>query len=262
MAGEAKTGDFMLSTATVMVGPLAKLMDLNPTEHSIGLVKNFQISSEPAYTELTQGVKNSLVASVLTSNVVRASMEAYEFTSKNLNFGLGLDGSGVVEQTASGTVDGAITGDGIIVALDVQTGEGASFTAGDYITIDINGDDNVVVRKVLSVATDTLTLTNAFATGQNIPDAAPVTKVNKIAVGSKEEQPYMASKVVGKLANGEQIVLLLPKLRIVRGFNLAFSSDDFGNLPFEFTIYDQIAADPFYTEFGGSTGESARIFRK
>ena len=41
MAGEAKTDSFMLGAATVMIGAMADLYDLNPTDHSIGLVKNF-----------------------------------------------------------------------------------------------------------------------------------------------------------------------------------------------------------------------------
>ena len=74
MAGLAKTDAFMLGDATVMIGAMADLLTLNTVEHSIGLVKEFMVKSEPGYTELTQGVKNTVVASVMTSNKVSATM--------------------------------------------------------------------------------------------------------------------------------------------------------------------------------------------
>ena len=77
MAGEAKTNAFMLGTATVMLGAQADLFDLNPTEHSIGLVKNFNLQVDQTYTELTQGVQNQIVFSVRTGNKVMNTMEAY-----------------------------------------------------------------------------------------------------------------------------------------------------------------------------------------
>lgn len=258
MAGTAKTNAFMLGSATVMMGKPEDLFDLNPADHSVGLVKNFSMQSEPSYSELTQGVKNTIVASVMTNNAVRCSMEVYEFTAANLAWGLGLDGTGKAAIDVASTVAAEVTGDGTVNAIDVAAGDGTNFAADDFITIDINGDDNVLIRKVVSVNVDTLTLDKAFATGVTIPAGATVRKVNHIGVGSKEEQPFLAAKVVGKIYDGSQMSILIPKLRIVRGFNLAFSTDDYGNLPFEFTIFDLANTDPFYTDFGG---DSARIFK-
>lgn len=256
MAGTAKTNDFMLGTATVMIGTPEQLHDLNPTEHSIGLVKNFSITSEPGYTELTQGVKNTIVASVMTSNPVRCSMEAYEFTAKNLSYALGIDGAEDVEAfTTTTTVATPVDGDASpavsVLAVTLATG----IIAGDTIMIVAGEDDHVVIRKVVSVASNNITVNHALP---DIGAGAVVRKVNVIDVGSKDDQPYYAAKIAGILASGEKVVIEIPKLRIVRGFNMAFATDNFGNLPIEFTVYDLVSTDTLFGEFGGA---SAKIYK-
>lgn len=257
MAGLAKTNNFMLGTATVMLGPLADLADLNPADHSIGLVKNFTITSDPAYTELTQGVKNTIVHSILTSNPVRCTMEAYEYTAKNLAYALGLAGdfTAVTEQS---TLASAITaGSPAPTTFTVASGDGADFDAGDYVMIQSNALDDFVIRKIASISTDTITVTKTFE--KTIPSGSKVLKVQSLGIGSKTEQDYYAAKVTGKLVDETPVAILIPKVRIVRGFNLSFASDDYANMPLEFTVYDQVTTDPFYTEFGG---DAARLFRQ
>lgn len=249
MAGEAKTTEFMLGTATVMIGAQADLMDLTPAGHSIGLVKNVTITAEPTYTELTQGVKNSIVYSVMTQNAVRASMEVYEYTAKNLNYALGLDGSGYTPSAVASTTAGVTTTSATSITVDV--GDGALFSVGDWIMIPLS-EDNIIVRKITSIAIDALTFVGA--TTQEIP-AGTVVKVSKtVDVGSKDNQPFMACKIVGVTAEGEPITILFPKVRIVNGFNLAFTTDDFGNMPFEMTIYDLASTDAFYADFANRNG--------
>lgn len=247
MAGTALTDNFLIQTATVMLGLSADLMDLDPVTHSMGLVKNFTISSEPSLTELTQGLTNNVVDSVVTGNPVRASMEVYEYTSKNLSYSLGLAGSAAVAaQTVSNSTASATTANSTTLPLTLATG----FAAGDYIMIKMNSDDNVITRRIVSIATNTLTLDKAIV--PIVPISTPVTKVNMIQGGSTASPGYFSCKVVGKLTNGEPIVLLLPKVRIVKGFALAFSTENYGNLPIELSIYDQVATDPFYAQFSGA----------
>jgi len=252
MPGLAKTDDFMLGTATVMIGPQADLFDLGPDE-SIGLVKNFSLSSDPSYTDLTQGVKNTLVYSVLTQNTVRASMETYEFTSQNIAYGLGLAGT-YTKNTVESTVASEVTSGS---DFDVAAADGANFAVDDVVMILNDSEDDFVIRKITAIATDTITVNVAF--GQTIAAGAKVIKVSELGVGSKTEQPFYSAKIAGKLANGEPIVMLLPKVRIVQGFNVSFSSDDYGNMPFEFSIYDLVSTDPNYAYFGG---DSAKIIRQ
>lgn len=257
MAGLAKTQAFMLGTATVMVGPQSALFDLNETAHSIGLVKNFALTAEPSYTDLTQGVKNTIVFSVLTGNPVRASMEAYEFTAKNLAYGLGIDGSAMASFSTETTVSTGITGNDGTPVVSVVVADAAAISVGQYIILrNLSSDDRVTVRKVTGKTGNTLTVDPGFKAGLNFPVGSRVSAVNVVGVGSKAEQPFLSAKIVGVVADGTPMVILIPKIRVQRGFNLNFSTENYGNMPFEFTVYDLVATDPFYTEFNG---DSARI---
>lgn len=251
MSGIAKTNKFMLASATVMIGATEDLYDLNPVDHSIGLVKNFSMTSEPGYVELTQGVKGDIVDSVMTSNPVRATMEVYEYTAKNLSYGLGIEGaSNVVSQTVNTTVDGVVAASPASNTLDVDDATGLS--VGDRIMIKVDDIDNFVIRKITSISTNTIEVDQNLPA---IPDAAEVHKINAIDVGSKSDQPYYAAKIAGKFSNNEEVVIHIPKLRIMRGFNMAFSTEDYGNLPFEFTLYDLVATDTFYNDFKNRKAE-------
>lgn len=255
MAGLALTDNFLLSTATVMLGNQSELNDLNPADHSIGLVKNFTISSEPSYTELMQGVKGDIVWSEMTANPVRASMEVFEYTAANLAYATGQDGGSFTTQTVNTTVSTGVPASPAQNTLVVASAAG--ITTGKTILIDKNGNDDFVIRKVTNVSTNTLTL------DADLPAIASGTKVyvvNPIDLGSKTNQPFFAAKIAGKLVNGERVVALLPKIRITKGFNLAFITNDYGNLPFEFSVYDLVATDPAYAQFGSGNAKG-RIYR-
>jgi hypothetical protein len=250
MAGEAKTSAFMLGAATVMIGTPDKLFDLNPVDHSIGLVKNFRVTGEPSYTDLTQGVKNQVVYSVMTGNVVRASMEAFEYTGRNISYSLGLEGGTVVAQTVATALSAPASVSDVTVTVTSETG----FAVDDYVMIQDGTDDKVYVRKLTAVTVGVLTFAQALP--KAIASGATVKLSNVIGIGSKTEQPYLAAKIVGTLADKTEVVVLCPKIRITNGFSLGFTTEGFDNLPYEFSFYDQIASDPFYSEF---SGEQAKL---
>ena len=254
MAGLAKTNNFMLSTATIMIGATADLYDLNPTDHSIGLVKNFTVSSEPGYVELMQGVKGSIVHSTMTTNPVKASMEMFEYTAKNIAYSLGLDGSSKVTQTINSTVATLVPASPAQNTIVLASGTG--FTAGKIVLIEVDTDENFVIRTVTNLSSNTITVDRDLPA---ISVGAKVYVVNSVDIGSKDDQPFFAVKAAGKLANGDPIVVLLPKVRIIKGFNLAFISNDYANLPIELQIYDLVSDDTFYSDF---TNANSRIFKR
>jgi hypothetical protein len=94
MPGESKTTEFLLSQATIMVGPQAKVFELTPALHGIGLVKNVQVTADIGFVELTQGLANQTVSSVNNMINTKISAEVYEYTARNLAYGAGLDASG------------------------------------------------------------------------------------------------------------------------------------------------------------------------
>jgi hypothetical protein len=254
MAGEAKTTNFMLGTASVLIGPMASVWNLTPTLNAIGLVKNFTMTAEPSYTELRQGVKNTLAHSIMTSNTVKANMEVYEYTGANLSYSLGLDGSGVVAQTVSNNTSALTTTSASTVFTFATAGEANAFNVGDYVIIQNGSDDQAWVRKVSAKSTAgpyTITVSQALPNIAAFPIGTNVRKVSAVDIGSKLEQPFFSAQILGNLADGSEVRLILPKIRITNGFTLGFTTDNYGNLPFEFTVYDLVSSDALYADFAG-----------
>jgi hypothetical protein len=252
MAGEAKTTQVLLSTATLMIGSSANVMSLDPVTNSIGLVKNLRVQTDMSFTELTQGVTNQVMMSVQTKLDAKISCEVYEYTAGNLAYGAGLDGSTLSSATATYTLNADITGGSGTVAL--TAGQGVNFTANSWVVLqDQTAPDRIHVGKVQSVATDTLTLTTAtqVPAGKTFSKATTIVyKVNKVDVGSNVAQPTFGVKAVGILpATGEPVALIFPKVKITKGLDLSFESNNFSNMPFEFTPYVPVPADPFYSDF-------------
>lgn len=255
MAGNAKTNKFMLSTATVMLGPLADLHKLNPMEHSIGLVKNFQLTGEAQYTELTQGIRNAVVMSVRTGEGLKTSCEVYEFTAKNIAYAAGIDASGttfdVVEEMSALSAEAIGAADDIVLAVAPTT----AIAAGDYLFIQKGQDDYVHVVKVASYDNGTKTVTFAagfeIPTGMTFPVGSRVGRLKRIDVGVAQTQPDLACKVTGILPkDNTPFTILLPKVKITRGLGISFASDNFSNMPFEMQPYQMVTTDPFYAEYG------------
>jgi hypothetical protein len=256
MPGLARTDKMLLSTATVMIGALADLHKLNTIEHSVGLVKNVNLSLDPQYVELGQGITNDIVMSVKNADGVKLSMEVYEFSLRNLAYAAGLDGSTVAYDTiaVNHVTNAAPTTTAVKIASNVAT----SYAVGDYIYLQNGDSDHVHIGKVLSsVFTTETTLT--MAAGFEIPAAyafatgTKVGKVKKISIGGDTNQPEVAAKIVGLLPKTNQpLTILLPKVKVTRGLSLSFQSDNFSNMPFELSPYAGIPGDPFYNEYGST----------
>jgi len=257
MAGEAKTNAFMLGTATVMLGDRVDLFDFTPANHSIGLVKNFNLTVDQSYTDLGQGLTNQTVFSVKTGSKIMATMEAYEYTGKNLTYALGMEGFNAGD---------AITASSSIIGTPTPTTTGFTMSAalvglavGDYIKIQTGNNDQVLVRKVATITSAALTFVDPLPA---IPaEGATVSKMNVIPLGSSTacEDTFVAAKIVGTLADCSEVVLLLPKVKVTKGFNMAFNSNDFQNLPLELTVYDLLADDAHYAAFAEFGNASAML---
>lgn len=259
MAGEAKTNAFMLGTATVMLGAQADLFDLNPTEHSIGLVKNFNLQVDQTYTELTQGVQNQIVFSVRTGNKVMGTMEAYEYTGANLTYALGQEGYNAGDAvTLSATVMTTPTPTVNSFTLTAPAA-GLGIIPGSYIKIQTGSNDQIMIRKVLTTSGSDVVVDTDLPAAPAV--GATVSEMNVIGLGSNScaESTFIAAKIVGTLADCSEVVLLLPKVKVTKGFALAFNSGDFQNLPLELTVYDLLPTDPHYAAFSEFGNASAML---
>lgn len=252
MAGNAQTTQVLLSTATMMVGPMADLLTLNPAEHSLGLVKNVTISTDPEFRDLTQGLLNDIVMSVKVGDGSRISMEVYEYTLRNFAYAAGLDGSNVSYDPITQTYPTTVAPTGTTVTL--AAAPVPALVSGDYIYIQAGDTDQVHVAKVDSVAAGVITLATGWAipAGMTFPAASRVGKVRAIDIGAQTPTVNLSAKITGFIdpTKNTPVTIMLPKIRITRGFNLAFTTDNYGNMPFEIQPYAQIPTDPMFAEFG------------
>jgi len=257
---EAKSNKFMLGVATVMIGPRAELYDLNPDTHSVGLVKNFTSEASKSRTDLTGGRTNEIIFTMTTGSTTRATFEMYEYTAKNMSYALGLSGASLVPTT----------GDPWVLTA-VSTGTAGAFTLvatvpatlqtivnGGFVMVRQPSNNNILLAKVVD------------ATGQSTGDidiqldpsftgslaiGTVISAVNVLEIGSTEGDTDLACKVSGQLADGTWVTLLYPKIRITSGLNLSFSTDNFNNIPFEFTPLKLFAGEDFYADFSGHSAK-------
>lgn len=258
MAGEAITGKFMLGTATVMVGAQADLLDLGVAQ-SLGLMKNVSFKTTPGFTELTQGIKNSLVASLQTKNDMMVDAEMFEYTSRNMTYGVSLDGSAVTAAVNSTTTTAALTATGgppVHTPAVIPVAAATGISVGTYLAIHVNDRDQIFIRKVVSIATLNITVNAGLPV--NVPSGAKVEVVNMVPLGSTKDNPYLAAKITGQLADNSWVTVLLPKVRVTSGMSLAFKTDNFDNIPFQLTVYDLTADDPNYALFTDASGATSK----
>lgn len=265
MAGEAKTTDFMLGTATVMIGNPEDLYKLNPEEHSVGLVKNFSIEATKERSDLTQGRTNDIIFTLTTSATTRGTFEMYEFTEKNLAYALGLDGGELVShegdphvvKTSASFSTGSVT-------VDLVDGMGQNIEVGNTVSLRDPVSENIVVGQVKDVTgISTGTATTATVEVEipdndmawEVPAGTYVSLVTVLEVGSTDVDRDFCAKVQGQLANGKWITLLIPKIRVSSGLTMAFGTDSFGNAPFEFTPLKVTPSDNYYSAFKGTSGK-------
>lgn len=253
---EPKSNKFMLSVATVMIGPQADLHGLNPTDHSVGLVKNFTCESTKDRTDLTAGRTNDIVFTATTGVETRATFEMYEYSVTNLNYALGLDGDGIVVDNGTpftNTVNDAGTA-GLFTVTSAVPSTPQTYSVNDSVMIRLPDDNNIligVVSDVTGQGTGTIdvqvdaSFTGALAVG------AVVSKMNVLDVGSSEGDTDYSAKVSGQLADGTWVTYLFPKIRVTSGLSLAFTTDSFNNIPFEFLPLKLIPGEDFYADFKG-----------
>jgi len=246
--GAAKTGTFMLGEASIMIGAQSDLYKLTPTQHGLGLVKNFQLKSDTGYVDLTQGVQNNIVDSAMNKSQLSASFEVYEYNAKNISYALGLNGS-LLTNTSNATTVSVAESTGTYASPDMSLSvtSATGLAAGNWIVVQGASDDQIYVDKIASIATNVLTLT------YGIPDSllagAVVRLATSLDLGSTIDQPYLSMAAVGKLRDGTLVRVNVPKIRITKGFNLHFDTKAYGNMPFEATCYNLVTTDANFADF-------------
>lgn len=262
MAGEARSIDFLVGTATIMLGLPADLRDFRPETHSIGLVKNVKLMAEATYIELTQGIRNSVVHSIKTGEPVRASSEVYEFNAANWSYALGFSGYNIVNTELETTVTTAVAASSLGTdTFDVTATVG--YVVGDYVMVQVGYDDVVIPRRITATTTGVTPTITFDAPIKNVAVGigSKIRRCLVVPVGRKSEQPFLAAKIVGSMADGREIAIEIPKLRVTKGFDITFQTSDYANMPLEYTVYDQVPSDAQYARFKDEfDGASAAVY--
>jgi hypothetical protein len=241
---DVKNPKFVIGNATVMLAPYSEdVFTLNPDDHSVGMVKSVTLEQQSDQIMLKNGIKQLTVDTQKSNVNFTSSFEGYEFDAQNLTYALGISGSIVKRLRGALTIaadadDTTMTVESYPVVGDAESVIDATGDIPDGATILLQNPDQLDEVYPLTVTAATTGTGPWVVTTEAIPVAAAVGwivwVVNEIEVGSFEEDDFFCAKIVGTLsANGEPIMVVIPKLKVTRGFNLSFSETDYSNLPFE-----------------------------
>lgn len=253
MAAAAKTNQFMIGEATIMVGAMDKVFDLMPDKHGLGLTKNLAVRVETGSVDLTQGIAQVPVFSIQNQFNPSMACEVYEYTARNLAYGLGLDATGAgYDPSVAGsagpftlTTPGAAAG----TSVELTTGQGATFAVGDWVVLQ-QSEDYVFAAQVTAKTTDTLTIDRAIPADVTFGVATTtVFRARNIPAVAGQNTFLSVKAVVIMPKDKRPVPLLFPKVRITRGFDLSTGASDYSNLPFEFQPYPLTPEDALYSSF-------------
>lgn len=243
---DVKDNKFVIGNATVMLAPYTEdVFALTPEAHSVGMVKAVTITQEADQIMLKNGIAQSTVDSQKSNVTMTTTFEGYEFGAKNLMYALGLQGSVVKRLRGRLTAAAAAAATSLSVESYPVPGDAASLidAVGDIplgatlLLQKADSPDNVYPVKTTAVATGAgpyMVTIEALPVGISFQAGDTVWVVNEIETGSIEQDKYFCAKIVGLLsANNEPIVVVIPKLKVAKGFNLNFSETDYSNMPFE-----------------------------
>lgn len=248
---DVKEPKFLIGNATVMLGTYDEnVFGLTPDLHSIGMVKAVTMEQQADQIMLRNGIQQITVDSQKSNVSMTTTFEGYEFSARNIMHALGLQGAVVKRLRGRLTATVAANATSMTLASYPVPGDPTSLidAVGDIpvgatlLVQKADQPDNVIPLKVTATTTGTGPYVVTFDTTK--PDDATfgvddvVWIVNEIDAGSTEQDEYFCVKIVGTLsANEEPIVVVMPKVRISRGFNLSFSETDYSNMPFELTPF-------------------------
>lgn len=253
--GTALGDGFVLNEATLMIGAMGAALDLTEEEHSVGLFKNLAIANDKTFQPLQQGVTQDTIHNQKTADNWTISGNGYEYNPRTIMYALGQAGFSADPTAArtrlSVTAAAAVGTDAITVAA--STG----IVAGDWVILyNKTGDNNGLAYKVESIATNVITLDRDLiapvAVGDELVKSTLINTNNPESCSGAE---YFSAKIVSADVNCNPIVVIVPKVQITSGLNLAFGVADYANMAYQLTamaLTKKDAGYDLYVEHGKS----------
>lgn len=252
-----KNAAFLLTSATVMIGKFGvdDVFALTPEAHSVGMVKNVKITMTSSEIELMNGIQQNLVDSQKTNVKLALNFEGYEFSARNLQLALGISGTTIQYKRGALTANAGAAATELVIGSAPVLGEAdtaitalGDIPAGSTLLLQKAGEtDFVYPVKTVGAATGTgpYTVTiEALPSGITFAIGDSVWLANDMSVGDQAPMDYFNVKMSGVMSsNNKPIVVILPKVKILKGFDLNMSETAYGNLPFEITPYYLTSAE-------------------
>ncbi len=240
--GSPITTKFSIGTAELRVGPLNLANKLLDT-HSVGLIDSVSLNVEQEAAELEGGFPRKLVDTAIIRQSVSLTASLREYSRRNINLLVG-EGVDAVAPTSFATTlqNNETLGS---TSIEVPTGKGASFTAGDIITIYPNGQpEKVSVCRVASIATDTLTLDSGTPTLFAYTAGDPIYLSRPVALGAVDQTNYFAVMMIQKEnSSGKPLVWSFWKGAIASGLSLETNAEDFSSTELQINLLEPAAVE-------------------
>lgn len=239
---------FMLGASTLMLGAMDDLYSLNPTDNSIGGVKNVTLELQTTSVDLTLGFPATIADTAVTEASLTGSCEAYEYTAKNLMYACGLDASSETEASGSTTLSAdASSAD---TSISLTSADSVSVGSG-LVIVDPDDATNLICCTVTALSDTTATINPELP--QDLASGAVVYVADALLLGAPQLD-NLAMKIVGEARDGSKVAIYMPKVNITQGFNLSFSTEQHGNLPLQFKARTPASSDTYYSDFVNSDG--------
>ena len=252
MAADVQKNAFMLSSATIMMAPFGTdPFSLIPATHSIGMCKEVSVAVEGDQVELRGGGAAQIVVDSKRTNVRLAiSASVFEYTAANMLRALSLATIPIQVRRGALAAAAAAAAVTLSIAADAVPGDtGSDITgigdipSGSTLLISRVGAENdyVFPTKSSGVATGVgpysvpIAAPYVIPTGMSFPIGSKVWVVNDLPVGSIDEQDLFSLKISGVLSNNDRpVTLIVPKVKVNKGFNVSYTETEYGSMPWEF----------------------------
>lgn len=247
----AKQNAFMLSDAALMLCKFGDepVFDLTPETHGVGLAKEIAVVIDSSNLDLTAGIAQALVDSKKTNVQSSITGTVMEYSAENLLRAQGF-ASGAVQPLRGKLKTEALGGAVSLTVVDAPIPGDAASTMGSAAAAIKEGDTVLIQHPTIpelvfpavasadstfAAGDHTIAIANtAIPAGMSFPADSLVWRLSSFSAGSVDQGDTFSVKIVGTLANfNRPVVYVAPKVQITKGFNLSFTTTEYGGMPWE-----------------------------
>lgn len=253
--GTALGDGFVLNEATLMLGELGSALDLTEAEHSVGLFKNLAIANDKTFQPLQQGVGQDTIHQQKTADNWTISGNGYEYNPRTILYALGQAGYG--SDPTAPRVRLEVSAPSAAATDTITVTASTGLAAGDWIILyNKIGDNDGLAYKIESIATNVLTLDRDLVSPVAVGDElVKSTLINTNNPDSCSGAEYFSAKITSADVHCNPIVVIIPKVQVTSGLNLAFGSTDYSNIAYQLmamALTKKDAGYDLYVEHGKS----------